>query len=265
MSFNGNTLQRQPEQRTRSESADARAKLAIDTILRAALETASDNNSETPEAGKPRKVEFPAKEAFDSYSLASEAAKSKNQYPAQQVFDIKEEARMHCENELMTRTFTTREPEYSNPKIILGPVKKLTNKETRVYVKKGTFSSAYMKRNVYKSIIRHMLSYVRKNTLEIIDFLQSHGFKVSEIEDAIYKINHFNELEKEKGNPKQSQVILKNIISKRGPCTYILKETLNGMQNDWTEGKLGKISAQNLKVYREVCDDYYTAILKVLN
>lgn len=125
--------------------------------------------------------------------------------------------------------------------------------------------SAYMRRNVYKAIIRRMLSYIRTNKVEVIEALRSKGFELSIIEDAFHKVKSFNDLEKEKGNPKQSQAILKKIVEKRTPCTYILKETLGKMMSEWGEGKLGRISKGNLRIYREVSVYYYQETIRTLN
>ena len=125
--------------------------------------------------------------------------------------------------------------------------------------------NAYMKRNVYKSIIRHMAGYLHKNYLEAFNMLTQNGYDKPSIESAFKKIKHFNELEKQKRNPKRSQLILSNILKTKSPCTYILKETLIIMRNAWESGKLGRITEENLKIYNEVCQAYYYDAVKTLN
>jgi len=254
MNFDEGDIQGLPKRRVRNESRNAHAKLVIDILLRAALEVASDNNTETPETNKSCKLhEFLNKEVDSPSNI--EVSKAQNINPTKEVFSVNRKAQSI--NEAIISPFTFKDHTLYKPKLI--------NKETTLYTKKGVPSSAYMKRNVYKSIIRHMLSYVRKNNSEVVRLLQSNGFEMNEIEEAIHKIRNFNELEKEKGNPKKSQAMLKSISSKKSPCTYILRETLRRMERDWDEGKLGRISMENLKIYREVCNYYYTSILKVLN
>lgn len=131
---------------------------------------------------------------------------------------------------------------------------------------KASFSSsnAYKRRNVYKSIIRHMLSYIRKNRDDILNILKKNGYEMPKIEHAFFKISYYNDQEKQKGNPKRSQATIKKIVGKKRIYTYILRETLNAMIYNWNQGKSGKISSENLTVYREVCDKYYEATVKIL-
>ncbi len=126
-------------------------------------------------------------------------------------------------------------------------------------------SSAYMRRNVYKSIIRHMFSYIRKNRDAIVKVLLGNGYDMAKIEHAFFKINYFNDLERDKGNPKCSQAILKKFLSKPSIYTYVLRETLTTMVNGWDCGRIGKISAENLAVYREVCTAFRASAAHLLS
>ncbi len=124
--------------------------------------------------------------------------------------------------------------------------------------------NAYKRRNVYKSIIRHMYSYIRKNRDDIIAVLEKNNFSVPEIEHAFFKISYLNDLEKQKGKSKKSQTTVKEIMKKRSIYTYILRETLNAMMQNWGMGRTGKISQENLYIYREVCENYYKKTVELL-
>ena len=113
--------------------------------------------------------------------------------------------------------------------------------------------NAYKRRNVYKSIVRHTFSYMRKNRDEVISILRAAGFEITEIEHAFVKVSFYNDMERQKGNPKKSQSIIKKIISKRSIYTYLLREALNAMIKNWGQGKVGKISMANCEVYKDVC------------
>ena len=124
--------------------------------------------------------------------------------------------------------------------------------------------SAYRRRNVYKSIIRHMFSYVRKNRDDITSILQCEGFSMQDIEHAFCKVNLYNDEERKKGSHKISQKIVKNMIAATTIYTYILCETLYAMLLRWEAGKLGKISRKNAVIYREVSKKYYDECSRML-
>ena len=123
---------------------------------------------------------------------------------------------------------------------------------------------AYKKRNVYKSIIRHMFGYMRRHREEIMCLLKDIGYKPQEIEHAFFKVNYYNDMERQKGNPKKSQAIIKKIVKKKCIYTYLLKKTLEYMTKTWGQGKLGKVSSANREIYKEVCTRYYNEALKLL-
>jgi len=124
--------------------------------------------------------------------------------------------------------------------------------------------SAYRRRNVYKSIIRHMFSYVRKNREDITRVLKDAGFPLSEIEHAYCKINLYNDEERKKGSQKKSQNIVRNMVKETCIYTYILCETLYAMTLRWETGKMGKITRKNVNIYKEVTRKYYDECKKML-
>jgi hypothetical protein len=126
-------------------------------------------------------------------------------------------------------------------------------------------STAYMKRNVYKSIIRAMERY-RKNNEEIIDeLLKKKGYSKEEIRQAYNIINELNREDSVWKNPKKSRAALHSIVTERTASTYILKETLSSMLNNWRRGSVGRMSKDNLRTYREVYQDFYNQTLKLLS
>jgi len=127
-----------------------------------------------------------------------------------------------------------------------------------------TAGGAYKRRNVYKSIVRHMFSYIRKNREEIIKILQEAGYGMSDIEHAFFEVSCYNDMEQQKGNKKQSQSTIKKMVETRSIYTYILRETLFAMIKSWEEGKHGKVSSKNLGTYKDVCFEYYNEAVQVL-
>jgi hypothetical protein len=123
---------------------------------------------------------------------------------------------------------------------------------------------SYESRNVYKSLIRHIFSYTRKNRETIVDILLQSGYTMSEIEHAFYKINCYNELEREKAFKKKAQATIRKMMGAKTIYTYILRETLNALLINWSKGKLGKISEKNCEVYKEVCGRFYQETVEIL-
>lgn len=148
----------------------------------------------------------------------------------------------------------------SNKKDDNNSLDKIPEEESKVFdsVKGKTKlnTNAYKRRNVYKSIIRHMLSYHKKNPESMKKLLQSEGFGKSEIESAFEYIIYLNELDKQKGKAKRPQNSINMMLIKRNIHTYILRETLNSMLNVWKEGSTGKLNKANISIYREVCEKY---------
>lgn len=125
--------------------------------------------------------------------------------------------------------------------------------------------ATYKCRNVFKSIIRHMHRYSKKNKEAITELLSKAGYKNEEIEHAFLKLNYYNDLERNNGRKKKTRRIVRKMISRKSLYTYIIRVTLEDMMKKWTDGKLGRVAESNLNIYKEVCTVFYKEALKVLN
>ena len=117
-------------------------------------------------------------------------------------------------------------------------------------------ASAYKRRNVYKSIIRHMASYIKKNKGDLIDMLIKLSFSRDEIETAFMTINEKSELEKSKGKLKGTQKTLNKFSESKSIYAYILKESLEIMIEALKKENKRKITKKNINIYKEVCKEY---------
>ncbi len=129
---------------------------------------------------------------------------------------------------------------------------------------KSGSASTYKHRNVYKSVIRHMYSYIRRQRNEIVGILQTAGFNMHDVEHAFYEIGCYNDMERQKGKKKISQSLVKRIATDKSIYTYILRETLNLMLKSWDDGKFGRLTKRNITTYRDVCQKYYNETARVL-
>lgn len=149
-----------------------------------------------------------------------------------------------------------------NPKSALQTPEPLRGNKINQY---HGHSTSYMKRNVYKSILRAMLRYARSNEESMITELRDYKFSEEEIQKSLNVIKELNKKDEVWKNPKKSQNAINGMLTERTPCTYILKETLYSIMNNWTEGSVGRVSRNNLHTYKEVYQDFYNQSLMLLN
>ena len=124
--------------------------------------------------------------------------------------------------------------------------------------------NAYKARNVYKFIIRQLHVFCEKNNKEMIKILEEQGFLPEEITEGLKKVRYYFDLEKNTKLKTNFQALLKDIASAGNPLSYILRETLDSLISDLTLKKIGKISKDNLEIYREVCNCYYEELSRVI-
>ncbi len=124
--------------------------------------------------------------------------------------------------------------------------------------------NAYRRRNVYKAIIKRMQTHVVNNREEITDVLTREQYSSAAIEKAFGKVALYSEMESTKGEQKRSQSVLKRMVMKKSVYTFILKETLQDMINDWNNGQIGRVSRKNLRIYSNVCNKLYKETRKLL-
>jgi len=125
-------------------------------------------------------------------------------------------------------------------------------------------SKSYKRRNVYKSIVRHMHTYFKSNKKQIEIMLEKHGFNKEEIENAFANIKEMSDREKCKGKPKRPKSVLSGILSNKNIYVYILKESIGEMINRWGKEKDKKILEKNIEIYKGVCKKYYNKCIGLL-
>eukprot|EP00826_Nyctotherus_ovalis_P036538 TRINITY_DN3248_c0_g1_i7.p1 TRINITY_DN3248_c0_g1~~TRINITY_DN3248_c0_g1_i7.p1 ORF type:complete len:256 (-),score=17.48 TRINITY_DN3248_c0_g1_i7:46-813(-) len=87
-------------------------------------------------------------------------------------------------------------------------------------------SKTYRRRNVYKSIIRHMHRFFRDNINDITHMLTENGFNKGEIEKAFQNVKEMSDREKLAGMPKKPKGTLNTILSSKNIYVYVLKESI---------------------------------------
>ncbi|MDR3548893.1 MAG: hypothetical protein P4M11_11635 [Candidatus Pacebacteria bacterium] len=124
--------------------------------------------------------------------------------------------------------------------------------------------NSYRYRNVYKSIVRNMYSYIKNNRTEITKILSEAGYGRAAMEHAFLKINDYNDKEHKRGGNKMAQEILKKIISRKNIYAYILREATNAMLQHGKSGNFGRVAAKNMSTYTTVVEEIYSECTTVL-
>lgn len=124
---------------------------------------------------------------------------------------------------------------------------------------------AYDKRNVYKSIIRHMSKFTHKYRLHFTTTLKREGFLTEEVETAFNKVTSWAEQEKHKGKPKASKKAIEEMLGVKNIYTYMLRETLHFMIQGWQDGRKNRILKKNVDIYKDVCEEYYGRVNELIN
>lgn len=126
------------------------------------------------------------------------------------------------------------------------------------------FENNYKYRNVYKSIIRRMSTHVHENRKQMTDFLLKAGFTSEDIEHGITKVTCCKDTERKSGSKKMGPRLINEAVKSITVYTYILREALEGMLDDWNDEKLGKVAKKNIETYKKVCKAYYDKVKKLL-
>ena len=119
-------------------------------------------------------------------------------------------------------------------------------------------------RNVQKSIIRRMSSYVHDKEEIIISILLNRGFSKIAIDNAFLRINSYKKAEHKTGNKKMTPQLIEKACTNISIYTYILKEALIDMLNDWNSENYGKLAERNIEAYKEICMGYYKRVNSLL-
>lgn len=125
-------------------------------------------------------------------------------------------------------------------------------------------TNAYKRRNVYKSVIRHMFSYVQCNKPTTTKMLTAQGFPQEEIDTAFSYISSLNTLDKQKGKTKRPQYMIRKMLDGKNIYVYILRETLTSMLTTFQSDTSGKVMRKNTFIYKEVCEEYLAKCSELL-
>ncbi len=125
--------------------------------------------------------------------------------------------------------------------------------------------NSYKYRNVYKSVVRNMYSYIKNNKADIMKILGCAGYNRAAIEHAFLKISDYNDKEHKRGGNKMAQEIVKKMLFKRNIYAFILREATNAMLQNSRSGKFGRVASKNAGTYITAVETIYKESVAVLD
>eukprot|EP00826_Nyctotherus_ovalis_P025387 TRINITY_DN1967_c0_g1_i10.p1 TRINITY_DN1967_c0_g1~~TRINITY_DN1967_c0_g1_i10.p1 ORF type:complete len:261 (-),score=7.05 TRINITY_DN1967_c0_g1_i10:241-1023(-) len=120
------------------------------------------------------------------------------------------------------------------------------------------------RRNIFKSILRNLRKYAKKNHKSIVERLREEGYSEQGISDAFFIINNYKKVEEQRGGRQKYRKLLNSIAKEKSIITLILKDSLKHKLTKLDSGNHGRIASQNYKVYRKTYTDFYGSILTTL-
>ena len=123
---------------------------------------------------------------------------------------------------------------------------------------------AYISRNVYKSIIRHIYTYTRAHQDHVRRILQRVGYTEPEISAALAEIDAYKSEDEPKEIERNCQARVEKMLEEKSIFTYILKATLGEMMEKWNLGSYGQLKERNYLTYSAVCAKIYQEVTKIL-
>lgn len=145
----------------------------------------------------------------------------------------------------------------ARPSYILGQEPGQKHALPEPIVRKMVPGSAYESRNVYKSVVRHLVTSVKKNLSNTRQMLKREGFSPEQIEKALLEVEGFRDARKPKDIERNSQVRVEKMLHVKSILTYILRDTLRMMLRKWERGDYGQLSTANSAIYINACSKFY--------
>jgi len=125
-------------------------------------------------------------------------------------------------------------------------------------------SKPIYRRNIFKSILRNMRKYAKKDKNSITEKLKKKGYSETGIEQAFFIINNYKTVEDQRGNRQKYRKQLDLIAAEKSILTIILKDSLKSKIDKLEAGNHGRIALSNYKVYKKAYVDLYTRVDRIL-
>eukprot|EP00826_Nyctotherus_ovalis_P049792 TRINITY_DN6040_c0_g1_i6.p1 TRINITY_DN6040_c0_g1~~TRINITY_DN6040_c0_g1_i6.p1 ORF type:complete len:219 (+),score=5.42 TRINITY_DN6040_c0_g1_i6:589-1245(+) len=122
---------------------------------------------------------------------------------------------------------------------------------------------SYRRRNVCKSVLRRICQSVKSDKEIILKALREARYREEAIEKGYHEVLAFFDTEKQREVSERAHLVLEAILKKKTVHTFILRDMLSKMLEEWKSGENGKIAGKNLEIYKNVCTYYYERALQI--
>lgn len=123
---------------------------------------------------------------------------------------------------------------------------------------------AYQARNVYKSIIRHIYTYTKRNKAYLRSILDKAGYTEAEIKATFETIHKYNDPKRPKEIERNTQAKVEIMLNAKSPLTFVLREVLQSMLDRWGRGKYGQLTRNNSVIYNATCNKFLNRIEEII-
>lgn len=123
----------------------------------------------------------------------------------------------------------------------------------------------YRKRNVCKAILRRICQRIKSDREGILQVLYDAGYRDDSLKSALGELLVFYNTKRQKEISEHAHRVIEKLVETRTVYTFILKDTIGKMLEDWAEGNNGKIGESNIDYYKIVSRYYYEKALKIIN
>lgn len=130
---------------------------------------------------------------------------------------------------------------------------KKTSQSGNSICKELIVGQAYEARNVYKSIIRHMHTYTKKNKIYLRAILSKASYTEDQVDNSFETIHKYSDPSDPKEIERNTQIKIEGMLKTKSPLTHILREVLKAMLEKWNKGRFGQLAKNNSKIYYESC------------
>jgi hypothetical protein len=150
------------------------------------------------------------------------------------------------------------------PSLVVETLPALRKKETTQKKPSAEVPKSYTRRNVCKSILRHIFHNIKKDHENLIKVIEEVGFKDCSAGNAFLELLSFFDINKQKQVYEHAQVVIEKILESKTIHTIILKDSLSKMLEELSNENYTKVKGKNLETYRMMCKFYYERAIKVI-
>lgn len=120
------------------------------------------------------------------------------------------------------------------------------------------------RRNVFKSILRNMIKFANRNYTSLIKRLARRGYVQQEIDRALFIVNNYRRVDGRRDDRDKYKKVLDSVAAEKSILAFIFKDSLQCRIDKLKSGSHGKITKDNLAIYKRMYGEYYNRVAATL-